>query len=361
MPRVAFIVRSTFDTIPGGDTIQASCTARELRKLGVAVDIIRAPETPDYRKYDLLHLFNLCRPADHLFHIAGSGLPYVVSTIYLDYSRYDTLGRSTPMRHLFRFAGKYHSEYLKTCFRVIHGQERLASRSYLKGHRRAILKILSGAGMLLPNSLSEFTRISSDFQLPNDYRVIPNGIDPGIFHIMKKISRSDDTVLCVGQIYSLKNQHLLIEATRRLGVKLVIIGKSPPNHHGYLDYCKKIAHRHVEFHDFMPQEQLAVHYAKARVHALPSWFETTGLSSLEAGAMGCNLVVGTGGDTQAYFHDHASFCDAQEPQSLQTALETELNRQNTSDFRDLILNHYTWQNAAVKTLAAYQTVPGLAS
>ena len=73
--RVAFIVRNTFDTVRGGDTVQAIMTARSLRKLGVEVDIFRAADRIVFSNYDLLHLFNLSRPADHLSHVAAAGLP----------------------------------------------------------------------------------------------------------------------------------------------------------------------------------------------------------------------------------------------------------------------------------------------
>jgi glycosyltransferase involved in cell wall biosynthesis len=356
LPRIAFVVRSTLETIRGGDTIQALATARELRKKGVKVDIVKAGDRVDYRRYDLLHLFNLTRPADHLDHITNSGLPYVISTIFIDYSGFDTRGRTIPMRYFFRLSGKYQSEYLKSCYRAARHQDLIASRHYFKGHRRAMFKILSGARMLLPNSLSEFVRIKKEFSITNEFRMIPNGVDPLVFNSKFRHINRIDQVLCVGQIYRLKNQHLLIEATRKLGVRLVIIGKSPPNHQAYLNHCKQIARNHVEFHGYMPQEELTAHYARSKVHALPSWFETTGLSSLEAAAMGCNLVVGTGGDTHEYFDNHATFYNPQGNLNLERALETELNKAGDDNFRDHVLTHYTWEKAAEKTLSAYQLV-----
>ncbi len=354
--RIVFIVRSTFDTVKGGDTMQVLCTARELRKLGVEVVIKKASDPVDYRKFDLMHLFNSIRPADHLVHIARAGIPYVLSTVYLDYSRFDTLGRGITSRSLFRFTGKHHAEYLKTCYRMLKKQDKLVSNSYLLGHRRAVRKVVSGARLLLPNSKSEYERLSADFTISKEYRVIPNGIDSELFQLIPGVKRKEDQVLCVGQIYGLKNQHRLIEVTRNMPVKLVIIGKPPPNHRAYYEYCRKTAHARVEFHDFMPQEELVRYYAQSKVHALPSWFETTGLSSLEAGAMGCNLVVGTGGDTRSYFRDRASFCDAQDAGCIEKALETELEKPTTFSFRDYILSHYTWEHAAMETLAAYHNV-----
>lgn len=357
--RVAFIIRSTYESVRGGDTIQAVFTAGELKKLGIQVDIFRACDPVDYRRYDLMHLFNLSRPADHLRHITRSRLPYVVSTIYVDYSGFDTHARNAMSRQLFRMAGRNRSEYVKTCYRMFRGQDRLVSRSYLKGHRRAMLKILTGAKMLLPNSYSEYSRLVREFgcdDVQPPYRIIPNGIDPFLFKLPGRNDRRGDLVICVGQIYGLKNQHQLIEATRKLGVRLLIIGNPPPNHGGYMAYCRRIAHPHVQFPGYLPQRQLVLHYARSKVHALPSWFETTGLSSLEAGAMGCNLVVGRGGDTGDYFTNHASFCDADNPEDLEKALCRELNRENSLDFREHILANYTWEKAAAKTRDAYLNI-----
>jgi glycosyltransferase involved in cell wall biosynthesis len=86
---------------------------------------------------------------------------------------------------------------------------------------------------------------------------------------------------------------------------------------------------------------------------LPSWFETTGLASLEAGVMGCNLVVGRGGDTADYFRQHAWYCDADDLSSLETALAHALEHDSRPDLRELILAEYTWPKAAEKTRQAY--------
>ncbi|MBK7308934.1 MAG: glycosyltransferase [Chitinophagaceae bacterium] len=53
----------------------------------------------------------------------------------------------------------------------------------------------------------------------------------------------------------------------------------------------KEAAGNIVFAGRLTQTALANYYARARVHVLPSWFETCGLSSLEAAAMGCNIVI----------------------------------------------------------------------
>ncbi len=351
--KIAIIVRSTINKVVGGDSQQVVNTANELSKLGVHVDIILANEKIDYSKYDLLHLFNIIRPADHLIHIAKSKVPTVLSTIYLDYSRFDNHGRFGLQKKLFKIVGKDGAEFLKNNYRFFKKQDRLVSIEYLLGHRRAVKKIVSQAKLLLPNSRSEYSRLVSDYNISKPYHIVPNGINKQLFSTIPKVARIDNKVVCVGQIYGLKNQIGLIKAASLLNVDLTIIGKPPPNHTKYYNYCRKIASSKVKFHDFMVQEKLLEHCASSKVHALPSWFETTGLSSLEAGAMGCNLVVGSGGDTHDYFDGYASFCVADSISSIKAALETELNKPSDKNFRDIILDRYTWEKAAKETLIAY--------
>ena len=105
--------------------------------------------------------------------------------------------------------------------------------------------------LIIPNSSSEYLRLVHDYNISKEFHVVPNGIDTSVFGSVPKIKRIDNQVICVGQIYGLKNQHSLIEATRDMGVKLVLIGKSPPNHIKYGDYCKKISHSNVSFFDFI--------------------------------------------------------------------------------------------------------------
>lgn len=352
--RVALISRSTTNSVIGGDTIQMMMTAKELRNLGIEADVFLSSDAIPYEKYDLLHLFNIIRPGDYARHITTSKKPYVISTIFVDYSSYDQNGRSSIHSFLFRSLGNSGSEYLKNLYRYFKRQDKLVSPEYLLGHKRAIEKILNGASLILPNSLSEYKRISKSYGYTGKYAVVPNGVNETIFsrtpdHIQRK-----EKVICVGQIYGLKNQLSLIKVCSKLDVPLDLIGNSPPNHQSYLKLCKKTAGKNVRFIDFLPQEELIEHYAGAKVHAMPSWFETTGLSSLEAGALGCNLLVGKGGDTRDYFTNDSWFCEANDLKSIEKALTIALKTPNSGEMQDIILTKFTWKNAAIATLKAYE-------
>jgi len=79
---------------PGGDTVQVDATAANLRLLGVDVDIATTDTIPEYRKYDIVHFFNIIRPADILRHLGRFTQPFVVSTIFVDYSEFEQSQRN---------------------------------------------------------------------------------------------------------------------------------------------------------------------------------------------------------------------------------------------------------------------------
>lgn len=142
--KVAIIARSTFYSVPGGDTVQAVQTARELNVIGIDTEIRLSNEPIAYGQYDLLHFFNIIRPSDILYHSKKAKKPYVVSTILCDYSEYDKYYRKGGAGILFSIFSSDSIEYLKTIARWLLGKDHLSSISYLwKGQRKSIIEILS--------------------------------------------------------------------------------------------------------------------------------------------------------------------------------------------------------------------------
>jgi len=356
--KVLFIARSTLFKDRGGDTVQALRTAEYLRKAGIAVDVKLTSEAIDYGEYQLLHFFNIIRPADILRHIRRSGKPYVVSTIFVDYSEYERKARKGFTGLLSRIVPSDWMEYLKVIARWLVNGEKLVSSSYiLYGQRASIRKIVRGAGMLLPNSASEYQRLYAHYRQAQRFTVVPNAIDPQLFRPPGGVAERDDRlVICVGRIEGRKNQLNLIRALNGTFYRLIIIGSPSANQLGYYAECKKAAAANVSFVAATDQETLLDFYLKARVHVLPSWFETTGLSSLEAAAMGCNLVITGKGDTREYFEDDAWYCEPDSPASIREAVDRAAAAPFNVSLQNRIFTTYTWEQAAQKTAAAYKAV-----
>ena len=345
----------------GGDTVQVTKTAEYLRRLGIEVDIKLCTESPAYADYDLLHFFNIIRPADILHHIQASGKPYVVSTIFVDYAEYEQKARGGIARLLFKCFSADQVEYLKVVARRLKNGEKIVSPGYLwRGHRRSLLYIARHAARLLPNSQSEYNRLAARYRLqqaPHSYTVVPNGIDANLFkRSHAQPLRNNKLVLCVGRIEGRKNQLNLIRALQDSGFTLYIIGSPSANQMAYFEECKKYEGPDLRFISAVSQQELVQYYTTAKVHVLPSWFETTGLSTLEAAAMGCNIVITDKGDTREYFEDFAWYCDPESPASIKAAIEQAAAAPVQEQLVEKIYTQYTWDAVAGKTRQVYAEV-----
>ena len=356
--KIAFISRASLFKNKGGDTVQIIQTAAHLRKLGARVDIFLADEKPDYTDYHLIHFFNIIRPDDILPHIFRTDKPFVVSTIFVDYSEYEKKARQGVSGVFFKWASPDFIEYLKALARSLTSEAKIKSSYYLfHGQRRSIQQIVKKSAMLLPNSQSEYNRFLNSYGVPQRHRVIPNGIDASLFQPQSPdIKRESDLILCVARIEGLKNQLNLIRALANTSFRLIIIGAKSTNQKKYYEKCRQEATPNVQFIDFLEQASLLDYYKKAKVHVLPSWFETTGLSSLEAAAMGCNIVTTRKGDAYEYFKDYAYYCDPASVESILNAIQLAATSDIPAGLSTMVLERYTWEVAAERTLAAYREI-----
>lgn len=358
--KVMMIARSTLLTSPGGDTTQIEKTAKYLRELGVEVDIKLSDESLSYESYDLLHFFNIIRPDDILPHVQQTKTPFVISTIFVDYYEYEKKNRGGVLKLMNTVFDRDQIEYIKTLARSVKNGDKIKSRYYLRyGQRKSVRYLAEHAALLLPNSHSEYRRFENLYGIKQRYYKVVNAIDPALFH--SNISPDPaykDHVLCVGRIEGRKNQLNLIKALIGTGLQLTIIGKPSPNHLDYYNQCRTLAAttNTVHFIDHIDHGGLAALYMAAKVHVLPSWFETTGLSSLEAGVMDCNLVITRKGDTEEYFSDMAYYCEPDDIASIREAVLKAWNDPLKPNLREYILENYTWQQTAQQTLEAYKTV-----
>lgn len=356
MIKVAFITRSTIYSVPGGDTVQAVQTARHLKEMGINAEIKLANENIAYHNYDLLHFFNLTRPADILYHSQKAGIPYVVSTILCNYGEYDKYHRKGAGR-LLRYLSTDTIEYLKSIARYLLGRDSLASPSYAwLGQRKSIKNILSRAAIILPNSESEYKRVALTYERKVNHLIVPNGADQNLFQYDASIRKDEKLVICAARIEGIKNQLNLIRALNHTTYRLLLIGTHAPNQLAYYQECRSIAADNITFIDHIPQHELVKYYRQAKVHILPSWFETTGLSSIEAALTGCNIVTSDKGDVREYFANDAFYCDPSSTESILAAVEKASTAPYNENLRHRILKKYTWKQAATQTLKAYQSV-----
>lgn len=357
MLKVLYISRPTLFSSPGGDTIQMLKTKEYLER-NYDVSIVIQPELNriDYEIFDLIHFFNIIRPQNILPHV-DSGIPYVVSPIYVDYSEYDQQVRGGLMGKISKSIGKDKTEYLKSIARWVKNGEYPGSTYYLThGFNKSVQKILAGCSVLLPNSKNELMRIKNDYKFNGVSLIVPNAVDTAMFKYDARIKKKG--IICVARIEGRKNQLNLIKAIKQTDLHLTIIGNASPNHREYYYECIREANEQIMFIDHIKQEELLKYYQKAKIHAMVSWFETTGLSSLEAAACGCNIVISDKGDQRDYFKKDAFYAEPVDVDSIKKALLLADKADKPDKLLHRIEKHYSWEKTAKKTYEAYMKVVG---
>jgi len=355
--RIAFITRSTLYAIPGGDTVQVQGLVYYLNEMGIKATIHLTHEIIDYSGYDVFHFSNIIRPADILFHINQTAKPFLVAPIFIDYTEYDRYHRQGLPGFILRQFPAGSNEYIKTIGRWLFGKDTLRSPEYIwKGQYKSIREILQRAAVVLPGTEKEYQQLKNIYGIEKKYRIVPNGIDPVLFSPDAAILKEDKLVLCAARVEGIKNQLNLIRALNDTPYTLLLVGSPAPNQKKYMAACQKIAARNIIFRERVTQETLTEYYKKTKVHVLPSWFETCGLSSLEAAAMGCNIVITDKGYTREYFGNAAFYCSPGDPASIFRAVELAAKSEPNTELQEKIMRIYTWRQVAAITLDACQTV-----
>ncbi len=365
--KVLMLSRDDVHTVMGGDTFQMLQTKSELEKLGVEVQLGTINQAPRYKDIDLIHVFNWeqLQPVIKTYgRILTDGLPLVLSTIFWFHTG-QWFDEAAISRRVWRFANAALGSSLS---RMLYEKWQLTKFKWGK-QGQDLRRQLFLPAQLLPNSFIEMEHLEDVLGLNGRLRkrctVVPNGVVKGFFDPLPSPNqkfweeyRLKDFVLEVARIQSAKNQLGLIEALFDTSFPIVFIGQPSPYEQEYVNRCYEQANRrgNVYFIDPKTPQELAGIYTLAAVHALPSWRETPGLASLEAAAAGCRIVSTSNGSAREYFGDEAWYCDPRDSRSIREAVMAALDSPSSGKLRDQVLERYTWEAAAKRTLDVYHEV-----
>jgi glycosyltransferase involved in cell wall biosynthesis len=141
-----------------------------------------------------------------------------------------------------------------------------------------------------------------------------------------------------------------------LSWKLVLVGNTSPNHKSYYEEIRSIMTDNVHIIGHIDHEALPYYYLAAKIHILPSWMETTGLSSLEAAAMGCNIVITKKGDTEEYFGNAAFYCEPDNIESIRSTIIAAHTKAKSLEYSHYIRERFSWRRAAQDTISCYRSL-----
>jgi len=357
----------------GGDKIQVENTAAELRKLGVEIDIKSGLNT-DMAGYDLIHIFQLDWSPESYFYTKQAkelGKPIVLSPIHHSVAELKKFDEEYVFdyRRLtkYMFRNQFHRDTYKDVYRTIFDPVHLKPTIYsiFKGLQNMNRDTIRWSDYVLVQTEKEAEDLKTTYEVDFKWSIVPNGVSKNFInnsHYQNALG-INEYILCVGRIEPRKNQLSVIEAVKRLrketglDLKLVLVGvKSSRKHVEYiLRFNSSLKKNKWVIHiSKVPYEEMPsyCHFAKVGVSA--SWFETTGLTSLEALFSGTNAVA-SGERAKEYLGDQASYCKPEDIDSIKDAIKKEYFAPRPV-VTDKMLSSYTWENAAKKTFEVYNQV-----
>lgn len=340
-------------TVSGGHRVFIEQTAAALRDLGVEASIT-FDELVDLGSYDVVngiglkpHQVRWCRHND---------TPVVLSTIYCSprYLRGSLLSYTTRLRSL----GGTTRTALRFSAAAFKGNLERRCDEYRAADRELALSYES-ADVLLPNSVRQGTHLTDELSTTTPWRYVPYSVNPEIYNrtdAWKTPFEDRDIVAYVGRFEPRKNQLGLIRALNDTRFRVVVTGPGHPDHHAYWERCCREASPNVSV---LPRQTLAdliELYARTRVHVLPSWGETTGLVSLEAAVMGCNVAVSAQGYSDEYCGTLATYCEPDDGESILAAVAEAYAAPWRSELRDKVLTCFTWEKTAEATAQSFASI-----
>lgn len=367
--KVALATRFTDAQRTNGDVVQMLKTRKYLeQRHGLNVVVIRSPEELAACDADIVHIFSMPRIDDTLAFIDVANRTnkrIALSTVYWDL-RHASFVNICYKRGLLRYARAL-SPFRASAFRMYNlfqamrakRSQAFYSREYIETRRTAI----SAAGVLLPNSVEELELLARDFGFPlaelqTKTVVVPNAVDLGVIRSTAQdpLPGIDGFVLCVASLDPAKNQLGLLRSLRDLPHIPIVLRGSDRNT-AYTDELRRFAARrgNVTMLGELSDEEVACLYRKAKVHVLASFRESTGLSSLEALASGCEIVVSEAPYCPIrwyQFDRYGHVCNPYSESSIRRAVLSALEqRRNTVD--DEYRNAYSYERAVDLTKDAY--------
>ncbi len=265
------IVHRPGDAI-GGDIIAARAYGEALEGIGVGADVVAADDMGPISGYDWVHLWSANAP--------GWALPVAEAV-----KRQGGKLIITPNWWSRAVRQEYYG-YL--------------DQDVIPGYTGSVARVLSMADILFVCTMSEAQQC---WHLAPFKRVywFGHGCDDAGGAIA---GDPGDYVTCLARIEPHKNQVNLAMACRELGKPLRLVGSiSDP---AYWAQAKALGAERVEVED---REGALDILARARVHALPSFFETPGMSNMEAAVLGVPAVLGSLGAEIEFFGGGGIYAD----------------------------------------------------
>ncbi|OGR02692.1 MAG: hypothetical protein A2284_12940 [Deltaproteobacteria bacterium RIFOXYA12_FULL_61_11] len=329
--KVLLFARSDLRKKPGGDGWQLGECRDFLASKGFAAELLERPDPRVLRTAGVLLLFNLNVVHEHLLLLSAAerlGIPVLLFPIYHSLELYHRCGRFPPYRFLSSMEIES-MERLRSLSSACRGNRHRGSalREVILGHRSGQVRLLEACRFVLCSSRAEGESLRADFPGldPGKLRVVPNFVNPerlGLIGRGRELRRRGTAVLQVGRIEDLKNQLALVHALAGTGLEARFLGRPNPFHWWYVRAFRKALETlpGASHLSEVAAERYTETFLAARVHVQPSWVEAIGQVSLEAMALGCEVVLTKHSHAWEYLGTSARRVDPSDRAALKAAV-----------------------------------------
>ena len=339
---ICFIGPQVIKTVSGGAWTQVINTAETLKEYNHNVTFFDYWQEYNWKNFDIVHLF---KAEFGTFNIAKwlyeSDVPFIVSPIFFNTHNVLSINFALFISKIFQ--------------KLITGMR--TDFDYVR-------EVCNYSQKVLPNTHAEGNLLQKGMNIPKQkIIIIPNGVekrfanaDPSLF---SKKYGINDFILSAGDFGNKrKNMLNLIYALEKIDHPAVLIGTIYNNAYGNrcrerMKKSKNILWLNAVDHD---DPMLASAYAASKVFVLPSYFETPGLTALEAGLAGANIVITPHGGTREYFGTMAEYVNPMDISSIKNCITTALDKKPNPELKKHIFNTYAYPTIVEKLITCYQEI-----
>lgn len=344
---IAFVARKTLYSQPGGDTVQVEQSAAALRRQGHNVSITTSG-TPLPDNIDVLHGFNLGRPADLLSYFTSFRGKKVLSSIYVDYA----LADSARFPLLYKILGKHGLEHMKTLARAVNGSDRWPGLAYaLRGQHRNVQALLKHTHTVLTSSDSEASRLEQDFGALPKTITVPLGVAEEF--LTPPVEGPKEGILILGRLEWLKNQKTVIQWASKHQWPLTVVGDPGKNQQVYYRECKAAAGETITFLPHTRGEALLALLDSHKLLVVPSHFESFSLVGWEAAARGMKVLFNDVADMKETLAPIGEGVDFSDEAACTLRIQETLSEPVGLKKSQALLESRSWDQIVMQILSAY--------
>lgn len=347
--RVLHVLRDDHVSHVGGDLVQIDAAVAGLQARGVGA--VASPVGAAAGDFDVVHLYNFWRPAQLRADLDAVRRRWPAARVAISPIWWPVPLRSTLLARDAALAMR-------------------AAKSSINDLRwwRFLRSVLRDVDLVLPNSDAEAVRLRARFRVEGGPRwvTVPLGVHVDRWPRRRAapeerrallarhgLEGADLLVATVARLEPRKNQLAVVSAIDRVdGAALLLVGPDGEQPYaGTVEEAVRARAGRVARTGALAPAAVAELLAAVDVHVLASHWETLGLATLEAAAVGCAVVVTPEGAATEYLGRHASLADPGDPASIAAAIR---GAASSGAVPAEVVAGFDWSRAVDALAAAYE-------